>query len=577
MKHKQSKKKLISENQKSFFFEDFIEHNNKQKKSVKSNLTEDRFYILFSVFFSLILIFSISIFNISTEDTNHRVINKNKPYSFPLRRDVVDRNGELIARNITAYHAAIKSSQIKNKENFILKIKLNFPDINLTELKTNLENKKYFYLKKRLTEEEKNKIWEFGEKGIVIEPFQSRIYPHRQLFSHVLGQIDDDNYGISGIEKYFDRELKNNEKLNTPLSLTLDSNLQYLIKKELSEAMNDFKANAAGGLLMDVNTGEILSLVSLPDYNVNVRSDISDLKYINQITKGVYELGSVFKTFTLALALEENILTPETIVSNITKKVQCSKYQIGDIHEFPESMSAQDILIQSSNIGALLIARKIGEEKLKNFIEKIGLLKKPTIELEEIGQPLSFNWEKCKLETVSYGHGITTTPLQAATAYAALANGGYLINPTLELKEFNKKESKEKIISEQTSNEILSILRKVVTDDKGTASFANIFGYEVGGKTGTSKKYFDENKNLNTFISIFPVSEPKYVFLVILDDPKGAPHIKYNYKGQKISTSRNEAGWNSVYVAGKIIEKIGPILAINNNEVDKTHVVKKNN
>jgi cell division protein FtsI (penicillin-binding protein 3) len=189
-----------------------------------------------------------------------------------------------------------------------------------------LENKKYFYLKKRLTEEEKNKIWEFGEKGIVIEPFQSRIYPHRQLFSHVLGQIDDDNYGISGIEKYFDRELKNNEKLNTPLSLTLDSNLQYLIKKELSEAMNDFKANAAGGLLMDVNTGEILSLVSLPDYNVNVRSDISDLKYINQITKGVYELGSIFKTFTLALALEENILTPETIVSNITKKVQCSKY-----------------------------------------------------------------------------------------------------------------------------------------------------------------------------------------------------------------------------------------------------------
>ena len=578
MKSKKNNKNFIYHNQKSFFFEDFLETNQKQKKLYKSKILEDRLYVLFSVFFSLILVFSISIFSISLQKSNLQGYKKADQHFLPLRRDVVDRNAELIARNINSYHAAIKPNLIKNKENFIINIKLNFPEISLPKLKENLENKKYFYLKKRLTEDEKNKLWSFGEKGIIIEPFQSRIYPHRQLYSHILGQTDDDNYGVSGIEKFFDKELRDKQKIKDPLVLTLDSSIQFLIKTELKKAMNDFKANAAGGLLMDVNNGEVLSLVSLPDYNVNIREDISDLKYMNQITKGVFELGSVFKTFTLTLAIEENILSPETIINNIPNKVQCSKYSIKDIHEFPESLSAEDILIRSSNIGTLMIARKIGEEKLKNFLENLGLLKSIDFELEEIGKPLSFKWEKCKLETVSYGHGITTTPLQAAAAYASITNGGYIIKPTLQLGKNSDFENKKSIISINTSNKINKILRKVVTDKEGTASFANVFGYDVGGKTGTAKNYSDKNKNINTFISIFPSNEPKYVLLIILDDPKAAPQIIYNYRGQIVKNiSRNEAGWNSVYVAGKIIEKIGPILAINNNEVYKTHVVKKNN
>jgi len=578
MKNKKNNKNFTYHNQKSFFFEDFLETNQKQKKLYKSKILEDRLYVLFSVFFSLILVFSISIFSISLQKSNLQGYKKADQHFLPLRRDVVDRNAELIARNINSYHAAIKPNLIKNKENFIINIKLNFPEISLPKLKENLENKKYFYLKKRLTEDEKNKLWSFGEKGIIIEPFQSRIYPHRQLYSHILGQTDDDNYGVSGIEKFFDKELRDKQKIKDPLVLTLDSSIQFLIKTELKKAMNDFKANAAGGLLMDVNNGEVLSLVSLPDYNVNIREDISDLKYMNQITKGVFELGSVFKTFTLTLAIEENILSPETIINNIPNKVQCSKYSIKDIHEFPESLSAEDILIRSSNIGTLMIARKIGEEKLKNFLENLGLLKPIDFELEEIGKPLSFKWEKCKLETVSYGHGITTTPLQAAAAYASITNGGYIIKPTLQLGKNSDFENKKSIISINTSNKINKILRKVVTDKEGTASFANVFGYDVGGKTGTAKNYSDKNKNINTFISIFPSNEPKYVLLIILDDPKAAPQIIYNYRGQIVKNiSRNEAGWNSVYVAGKIIEKIGPILAINNNEVYKTHVVKKNN
>ena len=567
-----------NKNQKSFFFDDFLETVQKNKKLNKSKIYEDRLYVLFSLFFSLILIFSISIFSISIQESNFQGYKKANYNSPLLRRDVLDRNEELMARNINSYHAAVKPSLIQNKENFILNIQLNFPEISIVNLKKKLRNKKRFYLKKRLTPDEKNKLRSLGEKGIIMEPFQSRVYPHGQLYSHILGQIDDDNYGISGIEKYFDQELGDMQKVKEPLVLTLDSNIQFLIKTELNQAMDDFKANAAGGLLMDVKNGEVLSLVSLPDYNPNIRENISDSKYMNLITKGVFELGSVFKTFTIALALEEKIFSPETKINKIPNKIKCSKYTIGDIHDFPESLTVEDILIRSSNIGALMIARKIGEKKLKNFLENLSLLKPIDFELEEIGQPLNFKWEKCKLETVSYGHGITTTPLQAAAAYAAITNGGYLVKPTLQLKKNLNIEKKISIISKTTSDQINKILRKVVTDKEGTASFANILGYNVGGKTGTSKSYKDKNKNINTFISIFPSNDPRYVLLTILDDPKGAPHLIYNYKNQKISNiSRTEAGWNSVYVAGKIIEKIGPILAINNNEVHNTHVVKKNN
>jgi len=576
MKNKKNKN-FINQNQKSFFFEDFIESSQRQKVINKFKISDDRLYVLFCVFFSLILIFSISIFSTSIQPSNSYELKNATQSSLTLRRDVVDRNGELIARNINTYRAAIKPSLIKNKENFVIKIKLNFPEISTLKLKKNLVKKKRFYLKRRLTEEERYKLWSLGEKGIITEPFQSRVYPHGQLFGHILGQIDDDNYGISGIEKYFDKDLRNS-RINNPLSLSVDTNIQFLIKTELEKAMSDFNANAAGGLLMDVKSGEVLSLVSLPDYNVNIRKDITDVRYMNQITKGVFELGSVFKTFTLALALEENILLPETIIENIPNEVKCSKYLIRDIHEFPDKLSAEDILIRSSNIGSLMIGRKVGKEKLKIFLERLGLLKIINFELEEIGRPLSFNWEKCKLETVSFGHGITTTPLQAAAAYASLTNGGYSVNPTLKLQKNLNTISQKSIISKNTSDQINKILRKVVTDKEGTGSFADIFGYDVGGKTGTAKSYINGNKNINTFISVFPTKQPKYVLLIILDDPKAAPQLTYNYRGQMIKNiSRNEAGWNSVYVAGKIIQKIGPILAINNNEGYNTHVVKKNN
>ncbi|MDA9073222.1 penicillin-binding transpeptidase domain-containing protein [Pelagibacteraceae bacterium] len=212
---------------------------------------------------------------------------------------------------------------------------------------------------------------------------------------------------------------------------------------------------------------------------------------------------------------------------------------------------------------------------LKNSLKKTNLLNTSKFELEEVGTPLNFRWDKCKLETVSFGHGIAVTPLQAAATYAAITNGGNIINPTM-IKNDNYQE-KQKIISAETSKKINKILRKVVTEEEGTAKLANIYGYNVGGKTGTSQMYRNKNENLNTFISIFPTDEPKYTLLVMLENPQVAPELIYNYKGTKVKGTRNEAGWNSVYVAGKIIKKIGPILAIKNKEFYNKNVAKKPN
>ena len=361
------KNKNFNKNQTSFFFEDYLETNKKNKISKKNNSTQDRVYLLFFLFFSLIFIFSIRIIHVSLNKIEISNFNKDFNEFNVLRRDIVDRNGTLLSRNVKSFHAAINPNLVQNKKNFLIKLRLNFPELSTQEIERKLNSGKYFYLKKRINQNEKEKLWSFGEKGIIFEPFQSRIYTHGNLFSHILGQVDYDNFGISGVEKYFDKELKDREFLDEPLKLTLDTNIQHLISKELNEALITFNASGGGGLLMDVDTGEILSLVSLPDFDINKRATIKDKKYINKITKGVYELGSIFKTFTIALAIENDLVKPETIIKDIPRLVKCSKYKISDIKEFPKDLSVEDILIRSSNIGTLLIARKIGEEKYNEF------------------------------------------------------------------------------------------------------------------------------------------------------------------------------------------------------------------
>ena len=573
MKKKYKKNKNL--NQTSFYFEDYLEINKKNRVLKKKNNFQDRIYLLFFFFFSLILIFSIKITHISINNKDIFNIEEQKSKFTLLRRDIVDRNNVIISRNINTFHVAIDPKLIKNKNNFLIKLRLHFPDLSINEIENKLNTNKYFRIKKRIDQIEKVKFWSLGEKAIKFEPFQARMYTHGDLFSHIIGQVDYDNYGISGIEKYFDRELKNKNQINHPIKLTLDSNIQYIINKELNIAIETFSATGGGALLLDVNNGDIISLVSLPNFDINQRTTIKDKKFINKITKGVYELGSIFKTFTIALALEHELVDTNTIIKDIPKKINCSIHEITDIKEHPKNLSVEQILVRSSNVGSVILAKKIGEKNYRQFIKESKITKSPEIELEEVGVPHKLKWNKCKLETVSFGHGITTTPLQATALYAAIINGGNLITPSL-IKERSIEKSSS-IITKKTSKKLRNILRKVVSSKYGTASLADKDGYYVGGKTGTAESYGDNKNRINTFISIFPSKKPNYALFVMLENPKINKNLTYNYRGIKTKAPYNTSGWNSVYVAGKIIEKIGPILAINNEEFINQHAVEKFN
>ena len=564
---------------KSFYFEDYSEtelNDNNKSKTVKVLL--NRVTFLSIIFFSLILIFSIKIIYLSLSPEKS-IYSKNIKKDFiKKRRDIVDRNGSVLATNVILYDVGVRPKLLeeKGKKNLVIKLGLLFPELDLNKIRHKLNKEDFFSIGKRLTPKEKDQFWLMGNKAFVFDPKPSRIYPQKSLFSHILGQTDDVNEGISGIEKFFDEDLNNKEKINLPLSLTLDANLQYLIRKELISAESDFHNIGSAAILMNVENGEILSLVSLPDYDLNQRISISDNIYTNKITLGVYELGSVFKTFIIAAGLENKVINPNTIFKNLETSLTCDKYTISEHDKLPKNLSVEQILVRSSNIGSVKIAQKVGMENYKEFLNSLELFQKINFELDEVGVPLSFKWGKCKLATASFGRGIATTPLQLARAYAILGNGGYKIQPFILKNKISSIKKGKQIVSTDTSDAINSMLRKVVSLDEGTANFANVKGYEVGGKTGSSVKYSNDAK-LNTFVSLFPASKPKYVLLVMLDEPKSAPNFIYDmppskkfpngykHKGEK----RNTSGWNTVVVVGKIIEKIGPILAINNLQASK--------
>ena len=455
----------------------------------------------------------------------------------------------------------------------MIRLQIIFPDKDFIDIKKKIKKKKYFRLQKQLNQKQIEQLRLLGDKSIKFEENITRLYPQENLFSHILGQIDDDNNGISGIEKYFDYALKTRKE---SLVLTVDTDIQFLIRQELIKFKEVFKSKGIASILMNVNNGNILSMVSLPDFNLNQRKNIKDLKYINRISKSVYELGSVFKTFTFAAGLNENLIEPDTKFLGLEKKLKCGKNTIGEYDKkLPTDLTAEEILIRSGNIGSVRIGQKIGIDKLKLFLENIGILNKIEFDIEEIGSPSKFKWGKCKLATVSFGHGIDTTPLQLAKGYAIITNGGFDVNPTLVMSNLNRTKVKKRILKKGISEKINPILRKIVTTKEGTAGLANIAGYEVGGKTGTAQKTTlggYSRAKVNTFAGVFPTSKPQYVLIVVLDEPKPNKDYIYHYKdgsGWKYKgTPFNTAGWTSVEVAGKIIEKIGPILATKYLEIN---------
>ena len=524
----------------------------------KFKINLNRVAFIFITIFVLIILYSTRVIYLSSKTLKNNINTINKVN----RADIIDRNGNYLSKSVFTTNFGIDPKLIKDKKKFLLKLQYTFPDKNFEEIKKKVYGQKFFYIEKKIIPEKFDKIKLLGEKSIILEKKITRIYPDKNLFSHVIGQIDDDNNGISGIEKSFDRKLKDGRD---KLMLTLDKNLQFIIRNELLNAQKIFKNIGGAGILMNINNGEILSLVSIPDFDLNSREKISDISFINRATKGVYELGSVFKSFTIGAALNYDLISPKDMFLNLEKKMKCGGRTISEYDEnMPKDLSTEDILIYSSNIGSVKIGQIIGQEKLKQFLEKIGILGKLNFDIEEIGTPIPFKWRDCKLKTVSYGHGITTTPIQLAKGYAILSNGGYDIKPTLIKKEFYNSK-KKRILNENLSSQMNTMFRKVV--QKGTATLSDVDGYEVGGKTGTAQiveKGVYTNKKINTFASIFPASSPKYVLIVLLEDTKLSKDYVYKYRNKSGSykgTPFNTAGWTSVEISGKIIDKIGPILA----------------
>ena len=545
------------------------ELDNRSQSSYKYNdsfsFTENKSYLkisferiafIFFIFFILAIIFSFKVILLSIKEIPE-IQQTFKKENF--RSSILDNEGNILAKSVPIINLGINPNLVINKEKLLVSLKLIFPNKNFDK---EMYGKKFFYIKKKISPKKLEQILLLGDKSFIQEDSIARVYPNGNLFSHVIGQIDNDNNGISGIEKTFDYELTTTKE---PLKLTLNKDLQFLIKEELSKSKDIFQNIGSAAILMDINTGNILSMVSLPDFDLNKREKINDIKYINRATKGVYEFGSVFKTFTLAAGLQYKVVEPDTEFKNLKKRITCAGNSISEYDDkIPSDLTAEEILIRSGNIGSVRIAEKVGIENYNKFLQTIGIISNLDFDIQEVGTTQLGKWGKCKLATVAFGHGIATTLLQLSKGYSIISNGGYEITPSLLERE---KYKRIRILDENLSDTINPILRKIVSTKEGTAGFANVKGYEIGGKTGTAdqpSKGGYSKKKVNTFASVFPTSDPKFVLAVMLDEPKPNRDFVYHYRDGRYPYKgnwRNTAGWTTVWVTGQIIDKIGPILA----------------
>ena len=516
----------------------------------------ERIAFIFFVFFILAIIFSSKVILLSIKKIPE-IQKTAKKENF--RSSILDNEGNILAKSVPVVNLGINPNLVINKEKLLISLKLIFPSKSFDK---EMYGKKFFYVKKKISPKKLDQVLLLGDKSFIQEDSIARVYPNGNLFSHVIGQIDNDNNGISGIEKTFDYELTTKKE---PLKLTLDKDLQYLIKEELSKSKDIFQNIGSAAILMDINNGNILSMLSLPDFDLNKREKINDVKYINRATKGVYEFGSVFKTFTLAAGLQYNVVEPETEFKDLQKRITCAGNSISEYDDkIPSDLTAEEILIRSGNIGSVRIAEKVGIENYNEFLQTIGIISNLEFDIQEVGTTQLGRWGKCKLATVAFGHGIATTLLQLSKGYSIISNGGYEVTPTLLEKE---KLQRQRILNENLSETINPILRKIVSTKEGTAGFANVKGYEIGGKTGTAdqpSKGGYSKKKVNTFASVFPTSDPKFVLAVMLDEPKANREFVYHYRDDRYPYKgnwRNTAGWTTVWVTGQIMDKIGPILA----------------
>ncbi|OJI95608.1 cell division protein FtsI (penicillin-binding protein 3) [Planktotalea frisia] len=487
------------------------------------------------------------------------------------RADITDRHGRVLATNFETHSLYAQPLQMIDKERVAAELAAIFPDLNQDKLLKDFTGKrKFLWIKKKLSPEQKQAVHNIGDPGLLFGPREMRLYPNGKLAAHVMGGASfgregvhaAEVIGVAGVEKYYDDLLRDPARQGAPLALSLDLTVQAAAERVLYGGMKLMNAKGAASVLMDVHTGEIISIVSLPDFDPNARpsplveGDASDSPLFNRAVQGVYELGSAYKIFTAAQAMDLNLVNNQTMIDT-GKALRVGGFNIGEFQKKNYGvLSVEDIIIKSSNRGTGRMALQIGVKRQKEFMKAMGFMDYTPLEIVEAkgGKPLyPERWTDLSAVTISYGHGISNSPLHLAAGYAALANGGTYIKPTI-IKRTGAPEG-TRVMREDTARYARQMLRKVVTE--GTASFGEVQGYAVGGKTGTADKpkprggYYDD-KVIATFASLFPAHNPKYVLVVTLDEPTET-------SGKK---PRRTAGWTAVPVAAEMIGRVAPLLGL---------------
>jgi cell division protein FtsI (penicillin-binding protein 3) len=488
------------------------------------------------------------------------------------RADIVDRNGRVLATNMLTHALYVQTRDLIDPARVAKELAAIFPDLDeATLLRRFTDGRSFLWVRKVLSPEQVQLVHEIGDPGLLFGPREMRLYPNGTLAAHVLGGASFGNEGVdsaevigtAGLEKFMDDRLRDPAQAGTPLVTSIDLTVQAAVEEVLSAGITMMNAKGGAAILMNVDTGEIVALAAGPTFDPNDRpnnptsGDPSDSVLFNRAVQGIYELGSTFKIFAAAQAIDLGLLTPETMV-DANAPMRYGKFKINEFegHNYGPLLSVADIIAKSSNVGTAHIAMMIGGDRQQAFLKALGLFDAAPVELVEAkgAKPLRpTRWPEIVTITAAYGHGISGSPLNLATAYATIANGGIKVTPTL-IKRTTPMQG-VRVMREDTAQMAVAMMRRVVTE--GTASLADVPGYAVAGKTGTAEKtkkgggYYDD-KVINTFASVFPANDPKYALVVTLDEP-------VEMTGPK---PRRTAGWTAVPVAAEIVRRAAPLLGM---------------
>jgi cell division protein FtsI (penicillin-binding protein 3) len=469
------------------------------------------------------------------------------------RADIIDRNGNLLATSLVTQSLYADPKLISRPEEAARKLASTLPELDYKEVYGKLSGEKRFvWLKRNLTPKQQYAVHRLGIPGISFEREERRFYPAGNLTSHIVGFTGVDNNGLAGLEQGFNKRL--NEDPATPLQLSIDLRLQHVLRKELMATVQEFSAIGAAGIIFDIRNGEVMAMTSLPDFDPQDPAGLNPDTLFNRATLGVYEMGSTFKIFNSALALDSGkIRVSDTF--DAAHPIKIGRFTINDYHNLRRALTVAEVFQHSSNLGSVRMVQLIGIAAQRAFMAKMGFMRPTALELPENGWPLVPNpWREVNSMTISFGHGISVSPMHTVAAAASVINGGVFHPPTILRRQPNVEVPSERVVSRQTSDMMRRMFRFVVAD--GTGKSAGVKGYVVGGKTGTADKqkgrHYQKNSRMSSFLGAFPMQDPRYIVYVLVDEPKATAKT-YGYA---------TGGWVAAPAVGRIIKQIGPLLDV---------------